>query len=53
MYKLFVLDRNIWNHTTVSKLFVLDMNIWNHDTVGRIELFSHIRMVIILNCLEP
>ena len=29
MYKLFVLDRNTWNYTTVRKLYVLDRNNWN------------------------
>ena len=31
MYKLFVLDKNTWNNTTVCKLFVLDRNTWYHD----------------------
>ena len=30
--KLLVLDRNTWNHWTVSELFVLERNGWNHIT---------------------
>ena len=33
MCKLFVLDRNTWNHRIVSKLFVLDRNTWYHTTM--------------------
>ena len=33
MYKLFVLDRNTLNCTTVGKLFVLDKNTLYHVTV--------------------
>ena len=36
MSKLFVLDRNTWNHTTVYKLFVLDRNTWYHRTVCKL-----------------
>ena len=31
--KVLVLDRNTWNHTTVSKLFVFHRNTWYHTTV--------------------
>ena len=30
-----VLDRNIWNHITVSKFFLLYRNTWNHITVSK------------------
>ena len=33
MHKLFVLDKNTWNYTTVWKLFVLDGNTLYHITV--------------------
>ena len=32
VWKLFLLDRNMWNHTTVGKLFVLYKNTWYHIT---------------------
>ena len=31
MYKLLGLDRNNWNHTTVSNLFVFDKNAWHNS----------------------
>ena len=36
MYKLLVIDRNTWNHTTVYKLLVIDRNTWNHTTVYKL-----------------
>ena len=36
-YKLFVLDRNTWNHTTVYKLLVLDRNTWNYMNVKELH----------------
>ena len=38
--KLFVLDRNTWNYTTVLKLFVFDRNTWIYITVSKLFVFD-------------
>ena len=35
MYELLLSDRNTWKHTTRFKVFVLDKNIWNHKIVRK------------------
>ena len=36
MYQLFVLDRNTWNYMTTCKLFVFDRNTWNHTVMSKL-----------------
>ena len=53
---LLVLERNTWNHASVSKLFILNKNSWNHVNKWlQLNRNNYLRLILTggLKELEP